>query len=656
MSDEKFGRYVIKEVIGRGGMATVYLALDPRFGREVALKVMSSAFQADPTFRGRFEREARTIAALEHPAIVPVYDFGEDNNQLYLVMRHMRGGSLAERIIRGPLSLDEALPIIKPIASALDHAHKRGIIHRDLKPGNILFDEYGNAFLSDFGIVKVSEATSSLTGSGVIGTPAYMSPEQVHGDQAIDGRSDIYTLGIILFEMITGHKPFRADTPVKLMMAHVLNPVPSILDSRPDLPVNMDDIIQKTLSKKPDERFANGHALAEALTMTMTSLQKPPVLSSPDKAVVDPVVTDLPTVVGGNVDGEAPPISEMKTAVLSPDALRQIRQKRPSRWPWLLGGLVGLAAIAVVLILNFRNGAGEATPTLEPTPVPTTVVAVVVVPTGTPTMTPTATATATATQTPPATPTSTSTPSRTPTPTPTPVRELVGRSVNDVPIEAVGFGSGENIIVLIGGLHAGFAPATVDLAEQAIAYFAENAADIPENVQIYIIANANPDSPLDPGNLPGRLNANSVDLNRNWDCRWQQDVQVSGQLVPGGGGTAPFSEPEVLALSAFLLDKQPTAVIFWEARAADGLVSPGSCEATPKASRPLADVYGAAAGYPVRDFEILTQQVVNGDSTNWLDDQEIPAISVLVPEYAEVVDWEQNLTAVLAVIEAVAGE
>ncbi|MCB0000812.1 MAG: serine/threonine protein kinase, partial [Anaerolineales bacterium] len=186
----------------------------------------------------------------------------------YLVMRHMRGGSLAERIIRGPLSLDEALPIIKPIASALDHAHKRGIIHRDLKPGNILFDEYGNAFLSDFGIVKVSEATSSLTGSGVIGTPAYMSPEQVHGDQAIDGRSDIYTLGIILFEMITGHKPFRADTPVKLMMAHVLNPVPSILDSRPDLPVNMDDIIQKTLSKKPDERFANGHALAEALTMT----------------------------------------------------------------------------------------------------------------------------------------------------------------------------------------------------------------------------------------------------------------------------------------------------------------------------------------------------------------------------------------------------
>jgi eukaryotic-like serine/threonine-protein kinase len=201
---EHFGRYQIKRELGRGGMATVYLAHDPRFGRDVALKVLSGAYRDDPTFRGRFEREARTIASLEHPAIVPVYDFGEDGEQLYLVMRYISGGTLLDRIVMKPFTLAESAPIIQRIASALDHAHENGVIHRDLKPANILFDKYNNAFLSDFGIVKYIEATTQgLTGSGVIGTPAYMSPEQIHGDQEIDGRSDIYTLGIILFEMLT---------------------------------------------------------------------------------------------------------------------------------------------------------------------------------------------------------------------------------------------------------------------------------------------------------------------------------------------------------------------------------------------------------------------------------------------------------------------
>jgi hypothetical protein len=220
----------------------------------------------------------------------------------------------------------------------------------------------------------------------------------------------------------------------------------------------------------------------------------------------------------------------------------------------------------------------------------------------------------------------------------------------------MGFGSGENAVVFIGGLHAGFAPASVIVAEEAIAYFSENGAEIPGNVKVYIIANANPDSPRDPGNLPGRLNANGVDLNRNWNCRWQEDTLISGQLVTGGGGTAPFSEPEVLGLSEFLLDLQPVAAVFWEARAAEGLVSPGSCSDEPKVSQALAQIYGEAAGYQVRDFEILTQQTVNGDSTNWLDDQEIPAISVLLQDYALLRDWEENLAGILAVIEAATDE
>ena len=658
MNDEQFGRYVIKEVIGQGGMAIVYLAHDPRFGRDVALKVMSQAFQADPTFRGRFEREARTIATLEHPAIVPVYDFGEDNNRLYLVMRHMHGGSLADRIIRSSLSLEEALPIIKPIASALDHAHKRGIIHRDLKPGNILFDEYGNAFLSDFGIVKLSEATSSLTGSGVIGTPAYMSPEQVHGDEAIDGRSDIYALGIILFEMITGHKPFRADTPVKLMMAHVLNPVPNILESRPDLPANFETVMQKTLSKKPDERYANGQELTDALTLTLTSTMKPPVFHTPER-IVDPVVMDLPTIVAGKEAEDASPVADMKTAVLSPDDLLKIRrQKRPFPWQWLAGGVVGLIVVIAILIMAFGGRFQESPPTPQPTTATETAVVIVAAPTITPSATSTATRMDTATPTPSATATGTQAPSATSTPMPTlaPVTEVIGRSINGIDIEAIRLGNGENVVVFVGGLHAGYTPASVLLAQQVIEHLSQNISEIPENVQVIVIANANPDSPLDPGKLPGRLNANGVDLNRNWDCRWQEDTQISGQLVAGAGGTAPFSEPEVLALSDFLLNQQPVAIIFWEARAADGLVSPGSCGETPKVSQAIADVYGEAAGYQVRDFEVLTQQVVNGDSTNWLDDQEIPAISVLLPEYDRVVDWEANLTAVLAIIEAAAGE
>jgi hypothetical protein len=210
------------------------------------------------------------------------------------------------------------------------------------------------------------------------------------------------------------------------------------------------------------------------------------------------------------------------------------------------------------------------------------------------------------------------------------------------------------VVVFIGGFHAGFAPSTVTVAEEAITYFSEHIEEIPADVQVIIIANANPDSPLDPGNLPGRLNANNVDLNRNWDCRWQEDTQISSQFVAGGGGPEPFSEPEVAALREFLVEQQPLAVVFWEARVANGLVSPGSCGEEPKVSQSVADTYGEAAGYPVRDFEALTQQTVNGDSTNWLDDQEIPAISVLLQDYTQLTDWEDNLAGILAIIQAAA--
>ena len=249
MIPKNIDRYEITRELGRGGMATVYQAFDPRFKREVAVKVLPPEFLHDPKFQARFEREAQTIAALEYPGIVPVYDFGEDveSGQLYIVMRLMTGGSLADRLAQGPLHLAETARIFSQLAPALDKAHTKGIIHRDLKPGNILFDADHNPYISDFGIVKLAEATSTFTGSGVIGTPAYMSPEQARGNKSIDGRSDIYALGCILFTLLTGTQPYQADTPMGVVVKHITEPPPRILDSRPDLPPGIDAAIRKAV-------------------------------------------------------------------------------------------------------------------------------------------------------------------------------------------------------------------------------------------------------------------------------------------------------------------------------------------------------------------------------------------------------------------------
>src|SRR5512136_1980373 len=229
------GRYEVKGEIGRGGMATVFHAYDPRFERDVAIKVLPMAFLHDPQFRVRFEREAKMVALLEHPAIVPVYDFGEEDGQPYIVMRYLSGGSLADHIKQGAMPLNIVVKTISRLAPALDAAHAKGIIHRDLKPGNILYDQYGNTFLSDFGIARLAQQSGvTLTGGNILGTPAYMSPEQVQGDKEIDGRSDLYAMGVILFQMLTGNAPYQATTPARVMMMHIMDAVPNILTIKAD--------------------------------------------------------------------------------------------------------------------------------------------------------------------------------------------------------------------------------------------------------------------------------------------------------------------------------------------------------------------------------------------------------------------------------------
>lgn len=264
MSPDKVGRYKIKSELGRGGMASVYRAHDPSFNREVAIKVLPRELMHNLLTRSRFKRELKLIASLEHPAIVPVYDVGDDESQPYFVMRYMSGGSLADMIKKGKFSLKDAALIIERLASALDYAHARKIIHRDIKPDNVLFDGSNNPYLSDFGVAKLTESSITATGDEVIGTPAYISPEQARGER-VDPRADIYGLGAILYEMLTGERPYGAETVIGLALQHVNDPIPDILKARPDLPPEVDTIIKTALAKDKDKRYATAMTLARAL-------------------------------------------------------------------------------------------------------------------------------------------------------------------------------------------------------------------------------------------------------------------------------------------------------------------------------------------------------------------------------------------------------
>lgn len=412
MTPKKIDRYEIVGEIGRGGMATVYEAHDPRFGRHVAVKVLPREFMHDPEFRGRFSREAKTIATLEHPAIVPVYDFGEDDGQPFLVMRIMRGGSLTEKMLRGPIPIEETAEIFRRIGSALDRAHSMGIVHRDMKPSNILFDEFGEAYLADFGIVQVSaNSTDALTASGsLIGTPAYMSPEQVYGDKKLDGRSDIYALGVILFQMLTGSPPYIADTPARLMMKHVMDPIPQLLQMRPDLPNGFDEIITKAMAKERDERFSTAAELSTAVSSVSTQGQSSPdPIEAEMAAIREEHGREAPPAIPPALPPAAP--SSEPIATPPPDSSTSSGIQIPK---WVLGLAGVLLLICCGSLAAFLFVADQSRQNTEATE---TAVAIAedskratqlaIPPTDAPTETPAATETIAATETAVATPTNT---------------------------------------------------------------------------------------------------------------------------------------------------------------------------------------------------------------------------------------------------------
>ena len=309
-------------------MATVFKAYQPSMDRYVALKVLSTHLAQDTNFIKRFQQEAKIIAKLEHLHILPVYDHGEQDGYLYLVMRFIEAGTLKDRLKQGPLSLDEARRVVQQVGSALEYAHQLGVIHRDMKPSNILVDPQGDCYLTDFGIAKIVEGTLGLTGSGIVGTPHYMAPEQSRS-HTVDHRADIYAMGIVIYEMVTGQLPYDAETPFAVVMKHISEPLPLPRTIRPDLPEAVERVILKALAKDPADRYQSMRDLVTAFDQA--------VQTAPDKALV-------PRASAAREPASAP--------ALTPTVLMS-RRASLQRWlaaqpPWLLPA-AGLALIVIVL-------------------------------------------------------------------------------------------------------------------------------------------------------------------------------------------------------------------------------------------------------------------------------------------------------------------
>lgn len=400
----RLDKYEIIELIGKGGMASVYRARQEKINRLVAIKVLPSVLMHDDTFMSRFLREAKVIAQLEHFHILPVYDYGEYESMPYIVMRYLDGGSVHDLVKRGPLPWHDVTRITAQVASALDYAHARSVVHRDIKPNNILLDQDGNAYLADFGIAKLGEAGDSLTGSGIIGTPAYMAPEQSTSGVPTPA-IDVYALGVTVFEMITGQVPYHADTPLAQILMHLQQPIPSLQAYNPEIPDPVDAVIRRALAKTPQERYASAGDFARALGAAASTSGwswNEETLAQAVTPLARPVAPDAPTYdIAPGIAHPTPPAAGVSK--------KSVRSGRV--WMWAIGGavLVGGAIIVGLLLADqWLPGNGSAvasgsTPTIEPpnSPLPT------------PTSTPTVTSTSTP---PPDTPAPTDVPSPTPEP------------------------------------------------------------------------------------------------------------------------------------------------------------------------------------------------------------------------------------------------
>ncbi|MBN1439247.1 MAG: serine/threonine protein kinase [Anaerolineales bacterium] len=279
---QNVGPYRILEQLGQGGMATVYRAYHAGLDRYVAIKVLHAAFREDPSFTARFTREARVVAKLEHPHIVPIYDYSEYEGQPYLVMKYIEGETLKARLIRGPLSAGEAVRVIEAVGAALSYAHGKGILHRDVKPSNVLLTPDGGIYLADFGLARIAQSgESTLSSDMLLGTPHYISPEQAQGLKNLDAGTDIYSFGVVMYELAVGRVPFNADTPFSIIHDHIFTPLPLPRAINPKVPEGVERVLLKALAKDRKDRFADVESLVQAFLDSIHDVAPAPVKASP---------------------------------------------------------------------------------------------------------------------------------------------------------------------------------------------------------------------------------------------------------------------------------------------------------------------------------------------------------------------------------------
>jgi hypothetical protein len=353
----KLGKYTLEAQLGEGGMAAVYQSQHPQFHRQVAIKILPPTIGQDPSFRTRFEREGRTIASLNHPSIIRVYDIDEVDGLFYMVMDLLPGGTLEARLREGGLDRRWSVDVIVKMAEALGYAHTHGVIHRDIKPSNILLDGEGQPVLADFGIARMTQAEGdpNLTAAGtVMGTPAYMAPEQLSGDQP-DARSDIYALGVVLYQLLSGRAPFTGDT-MAVVTAHLTKQPQALRELVSDLPPALDAVVLQALAKRPEHRFKSASVFAQALRSAAADLEPGLVrISSAARTLTAPTFSNvaLPpanTGAGPAVAAASAQTAGQKVARFLPVALAVVGL--------LLVGSIVLKYWALVVLLAILLGGG----------------------------------------------------------------------------------------------------------------------------------------------------------------------------------------------------------------------------------------------------------------------------------------------------------
>lgn len=365
------GKYIIVARLGRGGMAEVYKGYQTGLERYVAIKVLHSHLADEEGFIGRFEREALAVARLRHNNIVQVYDFDHEGSFYYMVMEFVNGPTLKDELSirkqeRKPYTLVEAARVMTALCNAIDYAHSRGMVHRDLKPANVMISEEGQVVLTDFGIAKIMGATRYTMTGAISGTPAYMSPEQGQGERG-DERSDIYSLGIMAYEMITGRVPYEADTPFAVIIKHINEPLPLPTTINPQLPRAVEEVILKALSKNPDDRYQKGSEFANALREavnasvedTSTAVPLTTLASAPQVDEIDITSVSAPQATTPNGAAYGGTVVSPHTPL--PGTLAAPAPSRAATLPLLIGGGVVACLIVGIMIAAFVFGKGTGT-------------------------------------------------------------------------------------------------------------------------------------------------------------------------------------------------------------------------------------------------------------------------------------------------------